>query len=138
MNDVAQGGAQVRDVLVVVLPWVVWCVWWLWAVNWKRAWPALAQGAWVPAVLLVVVAALAWSRIVGADFWVCLGWVAVMAAVALFCGWLQGAFGWTPAEISLEPPAAHVHEEHFHDHALDDAPGYAHTPEPSHAHDDHG
>ena len=34
-------------------------------------------------------------------------------AAALFCGWLQGYFGWSPQEISLEPPAP----EHGHAHA---------------------
>ena len=45
------------------------------------------------------------------NFWWQLGEVSLLAAVTLLCGWLQGVFGWTPAEISLEPPApdADVH-----------------------------
>jgi len=44
--------------------------------------------------------------------WVChgtqflvwqLGGVGLLVAVTLLCGWLQGVFGWTPAEINLEP-----------------------------------
>jgi hypothetical protein len=43
-----------------------------------------------------------------------LGAVGALAAIALFCGWLQGYFGWTPEEVSVEPaPAAHGHG---HDH----------------------
>jgi hypothetical protein len=134
MNDMAQP-TQVGAVLAVVLPWVAWCAWWLGATNWKRTWPALAQGAWVPVVLLMVMAALGWSRMAGTDFRVCLGWVGVAVAVALLCGWLQGVLGWTPAEINLEPPADHGHGDDFHDHSHDDQPGYTHTPEPSGDHD---
>ncbi len=37
-----------------------WVAWWLWGVNWSKLWPTLAQGAWVPAVLLLFLAALVW------------------------------------------------------------------------------
>jgi hypothetical protein len=37
----------------------------------------------------------------------------VLALVALFCGWLQDQLGWTPEEVSFEPPAAeHGHHGH--------------------------
>ena len=83
-----------------------------------------AGGAWAPAVLLLVVAALIWSRLAPGpcnclgfvtvpNFWWQLGEVGLIAALTLFCGWLQGVLGWTPREISLEPPAhAAVHEHH--------------------------
>ena len=107
------------EVLQYLLTWsllIAWLAWWLWGVNWRRAWSVLAEGAWVPVVLLIVVSALVWSQMAPGDFtgfgfltvpnfWWQLGAVALLAAVALFCGWLQGVFGWTPAEISLEPPA---------------------------------
>jgi hypothetical protein len=105
--------------------WVViaWLAWSLLGINWKRAWPILARGAWAPAVLLVLTAALAWSQLAPAEgaflgvgtipnFWWQLGDVSLLAAVTLFCGWLQGVLGWAPAEIDLEPPAvapAHGH-----------------------------
>ena len=112
-------------VLLQLLPVALWCAWWLWAVNWKRAWPVLAQGAWAPVVLLSVVAALAWSRIAPSpcnclgfvtvpNFWWQLGSVSTLTAIALFCGWLQGYFGWTPQESNLEPPP--IAHEHGHDH----------------------
>jgi hypothetical protein len=118
--------------------------WWLLGVNWKKMWPTLAQGAWAPVVLLLVMAAFAWSQIApGActclgvvavpNFWWQLGAVGLLAAVALFCGWLQGIFGWTPAEINLEPA----------DHAPDHAHGddiehiHTHTHGPEHAHSGH-
>jgi hypothetical protein len=89
-------------------------------VNWKKTWSVLAQGAWAPVVLLMVVGALVWSQIspttAGPNFWWQLGWVSVLAAVTLFCGWLQGVFGWTPAEINLDPPAAGHGHDHGHGH----------------------
>ncbi len=137
MTEMPEWLVDTRRVVLLLLPWLLWCAWWLGAVNWRRAGPALAQGAWVPALLLLVMAALAWSRIAGVDFVWCLGQVGILALAALFCGWLQGYFGWTLSEVSLEPPVDHGHDEHFHDHTHDDAPGYEHTPEPSHVHDDH-
>ena len=70
-------------------------------------------------------AALAWSQMVQADckclgfltvpnFWWQLGELALLAAVALFCGWLQGLLGWTPAEIDLEPPVTAAHMDGHH------------------------
>ena len=102
---------------------LAWIAWWLWGVNWKKAWPVLAQGAWAPAVLLIVIGALVWSRIAPSDctclgfvtvpnFWWQLGGVGLLAAITLFCGWLQGVFGWAPAEIDLEPPPAADHGHH--------------------------
>jgi hypothetical protein len=105
---------------------ITWVVWWLWAVNWQRCWEALARGAWASIVLLMLMAALVWSRLEHApceclvvvtipNFWWQLGEVALLGAIALFCGWLQGVFHWTPAEIDLAPPVhgfEHVHEHH--------------------------
>jgi hypothetical protein len=106
---------------------IVWVAWWLLAVNWERAWPVLARGGWAPVVLLIVITALAWSRLAPADlplapaavvpnFWWQLVAVSLLAASALFCGWLQGVFNWGPPEIDLEPPAApaggHGHGHH--------------------------
>jgi hypothetical protein len=49
------------------------------------------------------------------SFWQ-LGALSALVALALFCGWIQGRLGWTPAEIELEPPpAAHEHD-HAHHH----------------------
>ncbi len=99
---------------------IAWVAWWLCAVNWSKLWPVLARGAWLPALLLLLVSALVWSRIAPSDcaclgfmtvpnFWWQLGAVGLLAAVTLFCGWLQGVFHWTPAEISLEPPPGADH-----------------------------
>jgi hypothetical protein len=79
----------------------------------------------VPLVLILVVSALVWSQLAPSDcsclgfitvpnFWWQLGGVGLLAAVTLFCGWLQGVFGWTPAEVELEPPmpAGHGHGHH--------------------------
>ncbi len=103
---------------------LAWIVWWLCGVNWRKAWPMLAAGAWAPLVLLIVAAALAWSQLFPSDsvifgflrmpnFWWQFVTVGSFVGLALFCGWLQGYFGWTPAEISVEPaPAAHEHGHH--------------------------
>jgi hypothetical protein len=119
---------------------IVWIAWWLWAVNWKKCWLALGQGAWAPVVLLLLLTALVWSRLQPAplalgesmslpNFWWQLGAMALLTALALFCGWLQGVMHWTPAELDLEPP---VHGfEHVHDHSLHVPPDKM-APEPHH------
>ncbi len=93
--------AQVSEVLLRLLPGGLWCAWWLWAVNWQRAWPVLARGGWAPALLLMALATLVWSRLAPGscaclgfvtvpNVWWQLGGVCTLAALALFCGWLQG------------------------------------------------
>ncbi len=117
--------------LLNLLPWALWCVWWLWAVNWRKAWPMLAEGGWAPVVLLLIMTAFAWASIDArpcnclgfwtvANGWWQLGSVGLLAALALFCGWLQGYFAWTPPEISVEPPPPE------HDHHDGHAAAHAH------------
>jgi hypothetical protein len=116
-------GESILAILQWLLPWLpagLWCAWWLWGVNWKSAWPILAHGGWTVVVLLVFVSALAWSSIFPRpcdclglalpNFWWQLGSTTTLALVALFCGWLQGHIGWSPPEVSFDPPA----EEHAH------------------------
>lgn len=103
--------------VLTVLPLLLWVVWWLCAVNWKRMWPVLGQGGWAPAVLLLMMVAVVWSRLqpypagwfpgvaVPNFLWQLLA-VGGLALLALFCGWLQGRLHWGPHEISLEPPDA--------------------------------
>jgi hypothetical protein len=94
---------------------IVWLAVSLWGINWRKVWPVLAQGAWVPLVLVMVLAALVWSQITPGElqflglwwipnFWWQLAGVGLIVAATLFCGWLQGILGWQPAEIELEPP----------------------------------
>jgi len=122
-------GQFLGELLLLGLSWallIAWLAWWLWGVNWKKAWPVLAQGAWVPAVLLIVLAALVWSQIASSDsllfgfikptFWSLLACAGLLAGTALFCGWLQGVFGWTPAEVRVEPPPPAHHHGHHHGH----------------------
>jgi hypothetical protein len=100
---------------------LAWLAWWLWGVNWGKVWPLLARGAWVPVALLMTMAALVWSQIAPGEwagvpnFWWQLGGVSVLVGVTLLCGWLQGVFGWQPAEINLHPPVSTVHVHHHDD-----------------------
>ena len=122
---------QLRDLLLTLRPYFLalllpglWCAWWLWGVNWIKLWPTLAKGAWLPVVLLAVMAAVVWAQVQPSQCdclgfvtlpngWWQVGTVALLLALALFCGWLQGYFGWMPEEISVEPPTL----EHDHGHA---------------------
>jgi hypothetical protein len=105
---------------------IAWVAWWLCAVNWTKGWATLARGGWIGVVLLTIAGAMVWSAIapssydVGGLFQVPNFWWQLMGAtlitlLTLFCGWLQGVFGWAPAEIDLEPPAP-VHADHGHAH----------------------
>ena len=106
--------------LLRVSPVLAWLAWALWGIDWRKTWPVLARGGWVPLVLLVVLIALVWSQLLpqqgpaAPNFWWRLGAVSLLAAATLFCGWLQGVFGWTPAEVELEPPDAPAGHEHGH------------------------
>jgi hypothetical protein len=124
----SEGLGRVFATLLYLLPVGLWWAWWLWAVNWTKAWPVLAQGAWAPVVLLMLMATMVWSRIAPTpcdclgfvtvpNGWWQLGSVCALVATALFCGWVQGYFGWTPTEVSVQPPpAAHGdgHAPHGH------------------------
>jgi hypothetical protein len=119
---------QLSWYLVKLLPGGLFTVWCLWGVNWRRAWPVLATGGWVPMVLIGLMAAFVWSLIwptnaIVLGFLVVpnlvwqLGSVAILIGVALFCGSLQTRYGGEPPEIDLEPPAhGHGHADHGHAH----------------------
>jgi hypothetical protein len=53
--------------LPALLLFGVWVAWWLGGVNWKKAWPVLAGGAWAPLILLGLIAAGVWSRLDESD-----------------------------------------------------------------------
>jgi hypothetical protein len=74
----------------------------------------------------MIVAALVWSQMVPSDcrclgtitvanFWWQLEALALLVAATMFCGWLQGLFGWAPTEIDLDPPVVGHHAVHDHD-----------------------
>jgi hypothetical protein len=92
---------------------VAWFAWWLWGVDWNRVWPVLARGGWAVLVLLLVIAALAWSETAPrefpdagpfafSNFWWHLAAVSALVALTLFCGWLQLMFRWEPAPTALD------------------------------------
>ncbi len=110
------------SVVWTLIPILLWIVFWFLCVNWKKAWPILAQGGWFPVVLLIFMATLVWSLLIPEsflnvrNFWWQLTAVCIWTAVALICGWLQVVAGYSPPEIAVEPPpAAHGHG-HGHDH----------------------
>jgi len=146
--EILQLGARHGLVLFVL----AWCVF---AINWRKMWPTLAAGAWMPLALLLVVSALVWASILPSEchclplvvvpnFWWQLGAVGLMAAIVLFCGWVQGYFGWHPPEISVEPAGGHGAHGHGHDHGHDHHGPDSHVQTETHdaahatAHDSHG
>jgi hypothetical protein len=128
---------------------LAWAAWWLWAVNWVKAFEWLAQGAWVAVVLLVIVGALVWSQIgpgeldVGLarlpNFWWQLGGTALLACLALFCGWLQGVLGVMPADVPVYPAGATADDTHGHEHPVGTFHGHEeyHADEPQAEEDAH-
>src|SRR5207244_5103807 len=110
-----------QDALTQLAAWwprmlflVIWVIVWLFAVNWPKLGPVLRQGGWAPAMLLLLVVGLAWSRLAPSqsmtlgfpvpNFWWQLGDLSLLACLALFCGWLQSYLGLTVPEVSTEPP----------------------------------
>src|SRR5438094_7732488 len=89
------------------LLWIIWAAWWLGGVNAYKTRHVLAIGGWAPALLLILLTAIVWSRLDTTpcdclplpNFWWQLTYVSGLAASALFCGWLQTVLHWTPHEI---------------------------------------
>jgi hypothetical protein len=119
---------DVGQTLLTLLPGGLLTAWSLWAVDWRKAWPVLAAGGWLPLVLIGFMAAYVWARVwptnalvlglvVVPNFLWQLGSVAILIGVVLFCGWLQTRSGWGPPEISFEPPAHERGHELGHGHS---------------------
>ena len=114
--------------LIAIWPGLLWALFCLWAINWKKMSAVLREGAWVPAALLVFLAALVWSRVAPSSYsvlgvfqvpnlWWQLGAVSLYVGIGLFAGWLQLKYSWTPPEYAVEPaPHAHGDGHHGHDH----------------------
>jgi hypothetical protein len=108
------------------LPVLVLIVWSLWGTNWRRLWPVLAEGGWIPLVLIGIMAAAVWAFVfpknvivlgfmpVANGLWQ-FGAVTLMICLSLACGWLQGRMNWYPPEISFDPPPP-VHDPHHSAH----------------------
>lgn len=140
------------SVLVFLIPGGLWTAYCLWAVNWKKMTAVLREGAWIAAVLLVVLVALVWSQIAPSsatvlgvirmpNFWWQLGSISILTGFGLFAGWIQDRYSWTPPEVAVEPDphAGHGHDDHGHGHD-DHAPPAPHTPpthEPAQSHGHH-
>jgi len=109
------GEKLVQDALgwSLLIFWLAWC---LFGINWKKAWAVLAQGAWAPLVLAMILVALAWSQMTPSAprFWWKLGEVTLVVAASFFCGWVQGYFGWQPTEVNLEPVMSAADGHHHH------------------------
>ena len=130
MNRLPVWLQQTLPVLAVLVPYVLFFLYCLLAINWKKMWPTLREGAWVPLTLLLVLVALVWSQIKPSDvvlfgaftvgnFWWQLDAVALLAGLGLFAGWLQQREGWAPIEFPIAPPPGdhdHGHDHHGHGH----------------------
>jgi hypothetical protein len=125
----ARSGELVVAVGALVLQWsplIIWLAWWTFAVNWRKTREWLRQGAWAPLVLLLLMIALVWSRLMPssvtlagvrlANFWWQLGAVTIIVGLTFLCGVVQDALGCAPPEIDLDPPAdggeGHGHGHH--------------------------
>src|SRR5262245_21427217 len=103
---------------------IVWIAWWTFAVNWRKLRPVLSQGAWGPVILLMLIIALAWSRlapgelswgiVVLPNFWWQLAALTVILCFTLLCGVLQDVLGVVPPELNLEPPVSQESEHEPH------------------------
>lgn len=111
---------QSLAILLWVAAFTAWC---LWGVNWQRGWPVLAAGGWLPLVLIAGLTAYAWSKVspeplpLGGGMAISnlawkLGVAGLLVGDLLFCGWLQTRLGWTPAEVSFEPPVTGTDHGH--------------------------
>lgn len=140
--------------VLMVVPYLLWFAFCLLAINWKKMWPTLAEGAWVPLVLLIIFVAILWSRIHASsitlfgfltigNFWWQLDALALLAGFGLFAGWVQSRYSWAPMEIAIEPPEhghghgdTHVHG-HDHAHGHEHSHGHDHNPDHGHGHGHH-
>jgi hypothetical protein len=105
------------DLIVKLLPVLAFVAWCLWGIDWRKGWPILAMGGWIPLVLIAVMAGVVWSLVfptpanvfgiipIPNGLWQ-IGAVTLLVCLALACGWLQGQLGWYPSEIGFDPPAA--------------------------------
>ncbi len=132
MADMPHWFDQALAVLIVIVPYLIWILFCLFAINWKKMRPTLSEGAWVPLLLLIILAALVWSQVHATDvilfgvitvpnFWWQLMAAGSLAALGLFAGWVQERYHWTPLEVELAPVShAHGHDHgHGHDHDAD-------------------
>jgi hypothetical protein len=117
---------NILTVMVVLIPYTLWFVFCVKGINWRKMAPTLREGAWLPAVLLVVLVALVWSQAspqadpvfgVFPNFSWQLGAVSMLGFLGLFAGWVQMRYRWMPMEIAVEPPAHGHGAGHGHGHA---------------------
>src|SRR5262245_28844130 len=113
----------VSQFLVCALPLFA-LMWALFAVDWRKMWPTLKEGAAIPLVMICFLIGGAWGGISPSSC-SCLGltipnflWQTAIVFLAfgvfLFCGWLQARAGWFPPEYELHPAPAHGHDDHGH------------------------
>jgi hypothetical protein len=133
------GGALVLQ-WALLIAWIAWC---LWAVDWRKMWPRLAEGAWAPLVLLALMISAVWSWIAPSSY-SCLGvmlpnfaWqllaVGLIVGLGLFCGWLQLVLRWHPAGLDVDAAPAHG-DDHGHGHGEHGHESHEPEPHASHGH----
>jgi hypothetical protein len=112
--------------ILCLLFFLAWC---LWAIDWRKAWPVLASGGWMPLVLIAVmtgaVALCIWPSdllILGLfrapnGLWQ-FGAAGLLVGIVLLCGSLQARSDYVPPQFDLDEPAhGHAHHDpHSHAH----------------------
>lgn len=144
MSDWPAWLQQALTLTATLVPYALWFIFCLFAINWRKMWPTLAEGAWAPLVLLIGLVAVVWSRIQPSHWTIVPGlaipnlwWQAIalslIAGLGLFAGWLQIKYGLTPFDVPINVAVEHPGHGHGHDAAPEPPP-----PGLGRASDDHG
>jgi len=123
---------------------IFWIMWATCALDWRKLWPLLREGAAVPLVMVAAAVAAVSGGVAPSDLslfgdavrvpnfvWQ-IGAAGLFLGVTLFCGWLQVRCGWFPQEVPVAPlpsdrPAIHGHAElDAHAHEEPHADGHGH------------
>src|SRR5262245_58290142 len=116
VNLFQSGGSFIVEAARVLFAWslAVFAVAWVaFALDWRKLWPALREGAVIPLLLIAGMSAFVWGFLAPSEgnllgirlpnyLWqvIC---TTLLLGVMFFCGWLQMRYHWFPPEIEIEP-----------------------------------